>query len=201
MLVCNSLLRYRFAQCCDATRNNECLPFHERQRRGIQWTPNGAVYLRFALVQFNRSCNRHKKFCVILSAGFYHRRRHDLFFSTPCDVTRLVVLARNKCQHYYLIRPLLPPWNEPPKIFFAVKLSSGIDRRWRQSQNAQSLTDFVSANLVVVEWVDEPIFRVNNLNGTFDASMVQREDDATADNVDKINVQDILMETKENRRK
>lgn len=55
-----------------------------------------------------------------------------------------------------------------------------------------ALTDLVSANLLVVEGVDEPIFRVDDFNWSLNTSMIHCEDYATADSIDEINVQDIF---------
>lgn len=69
-----------------------------------------------------------------------------------------------------------------PQRFRSTKTSSGRRRSLIQ------LTDFVTANLLVVERIDEPIFRVNKLDGSFDATVIHGEDDAAADNVDEINI-------------
>lgn len=67
-------------------------------------------------------------------------------------------------------------------------IANAINNNWIED----ALTDLVSSNLLVVEGVDEPIFRVNDLNRSFHASMIHREDYVTADSIDEINVQDIF---------
>lgn len=74
----------------------------------------------------------------------------------------------------------------PQEITFATT-SSGIT----SEICAQALTDFISANLIVVKRVNEPIFRVNDLYWSFDATVIQRENNTSADNVDEIDVQDV----------
>lgn len=49
----------------------------------------------------------------------------------------------------------------------------------------------MSANLLVVERVDEPIFGVNDFYRSFDTTMIQREYDVAADHINQINVENI----------
>lgn len=77
----------------------------------------------------------------------------------------------------------------PQEITFATT-SSGIT----SEICAQSLTDFISANLIVVKRVNEPIFRVDDLYRSFDATVIQRENNTSADNVDEVDVQDVWNE-------
>lgn len=53
------------------------------------------------------------------------------------------------------------------------------------------LTYFISAKFIIVERVNKPVFRVNDLNGSFDPSMIHCEDNISANNIDEINVENI----------
>lgn len=60
-----------------------------------------------------------------------------------------------------------------------------------------TLTYFIATDLFVVERVDEPIFRMNDLDGSFDATMIHGENDATTNNIDEINIQ-VVCEIRKN---
>lgn len=59
-----------------------------------------------------------------------------------------------------------------------------------QIKDCATLTDFIATDLLVVEGVNEPVFRVDDLNGSLDASVIHGEDDRAADDVDEVDVQD-----------
>lgn len=120
--------------------------------------------------------------------------------SNVVKMTRRVVvyLARN-----YLIKIVITYFSSvsewaPKDLFcnkFRVHMRCGCLLK-RANKLDLWLTDFIAADLFVVERVDEPIFRVDNLYRSFDAAMIYRENNAAADNVNEINVQDVWGEKK-----
>jgi hypothetical protein len=55
-------------------------------------------------------------------------------------------------------------------------------------KSTKLLTYFISSNLLVEERINQPIFGMNDFDGSFDATMVHSENDISAYYIDEINV-------------